>query len=424
MFPDLNRPRVTVMTEVPGMAPEEVEALITFPLESALNGATGVQAVRSSSGVGISVVNVEFNWGTDIYVDRQIVAEKLSLVADRMPEGVKPQLAPISSIMGQIMIVGMWSEGNKTEPDGGPHAGRLGRAAAAVDDSRRLAGVRHGRRAQAVPGAGQPRPDCSPTASRLHEIEAALEKSNSNVTGGYLDGQGPNEFLVRSLGRIQSVEDLRRAGGEDSRRAPGAAGAGGQGDRRAGSQAGRQFRVRRGKQDGKFAGGPGVILTVNKQPGTDTRQLTERVTAALEELKASLPPDIRIAPELYQQKKFIDLAIENVDRRPARRRHPGGHHPVRLPAQLPHHVHHAHGHPAVDRGHGPGVQVVRHVDQHDDAGRPGRGHRRTGGRRHRGRGEHLPPAAREPAAAASPSRPCWSCFRPARKSATRSSSAR
>jgi CzcA family heavy metal efflux pump len=310
VLPDLNRPRVTVMTEVPGMAPEEVEVLITFPLEAALNGATGVQAVRSSSGVGLSVVNVEFNWGTDIYVDRQIVAEKLSLVANRMPVGVKPQLAPISSIMGQIMIVGMWSEGNKTSPL----------------EIRTLADWVVRQRLLTIPGVSQVLPMgggrkqfqvlVNPDSMlsygvNLHEVETALQKSNSNVTGGYLVGQGPNEYLVRSLGRIQSVEDLRKLvvkirGGRPVLLAQVAKVIEGPEVKRGDSSA----FVR--EEDGTFAGGPCVILTVNKQPGTDTCQLTEHVTAALEELKASLPPDIRIAPELYQQKRFIDLAIHNV----------------------------------------------------------------------------------------------------------------
>lgn len=309
VFPDLNRPRVTVMTELPGMAPEEVETLVTKPLEQALNGATGVQAVRSSSGVGISVVNVEFNWGTDIYVDRQVVAEKLSLVD--MPEGVKPQLAPISSIMGQIMIIGLWSEGDKTSPL----------------EVRTLADWVVRQRLLTIPGVSQVfamgggrkqfqvlvNPDLMLAFDvKLHELETALKKSNSNVTGGYLDGQGPNEYLVRSLGRIQSIDDLRKLvvkvrSGRPVLLAQVARVVEGPETKRGDSAA----FVR--DEKGKFVGGPCVILTVNKQPGTDTRHLTELVTEALEELKPSLPPDICMAPQLYQQARFIDLAIANVE---------------------------------------------------------------------------------------------------------------
>ncbi len=300
VFPDLNRPRVTVMTECPGLAPEEVETLITFPLESSLNGATGVQAVRSSSGVGLSVIYVEFAWGTDIYIDRQVVAEKLALAADRLPKGIKPQMAPISSIMGQVLQVGIYSEGNKTDPI----------------EVRTLADWVIRQRLLTIPGVaqvitiggGRKQYQVLVNADELlkydvtlEEVEKAVAGSNANATGGYLD-EGGDELLVRSMGRIQDVRELERVVVRTGADRPVLL-----------SQVAHvreAAQVKRG--DAAVNGRPAVIMTISKQPGADTRVLTTNIVKALDELKSSLPPDIRINPEVYQQKEFIDLSIKNV----------------------------------------------------------------------------------------------------------------
>lgn len=310
VFPDLNRPRVVIMTEAPGMAPEEVETLITFPLETALNGATGVQDVRSSSGVGLSVVYVEFDWGTDIFNDRQIVNERLAIVADQLPDGVNPQLAPISSIMGQIQIVGMYSEGGKTPPM------ELRTLADWVVRQRLLtiSGV-----SQVIVMGGERKQfqvlvdpnELLRYGVTLHEVKTALRESNQNSAGGYLDEQGPNELLVRALGRIKTVDEIGRIvvvqrDGQSVKLSQVARIVEGAQERRGDSAAYTRL------ENGEFDGGPAVVLTINKQPGADTRQVTQAVITALDELKPSLPPDVRILPNLYQQETFIDLAIENV----------------------------------------------------------------------------------------------------------------
>lgn len=300
VFPDLDRPRVTVMTEAPGLAPEEVETLVTFPLESVLNGATGVQAVRSSSGIGLSVVQVEFAWGTDIYVDRQIVAEKLALAAERLPEGVRPQMGAISSIMGQIMIIGMWSEGGKTSPM------EVRTLADWVVRQRLLTIPRVAQVITMGGGRKQYQVLVNPNALRsygvtLHDVEKAMAASNDNATGGYLN-RGAREYLVRSIGRLQSVEDIENVAVKAKSERPVLL--------RQVADIVEAPQVRRG--DSAINGAPAVMLTIAKQPGADTRLLTDQITEALEELKASLPPDIHINPEVYQQKAFIELGIHNV----------------------------------------------------------------------------------------------------------------
>ena len=385
VFPDLNRPRVVVMTEAPGLAPEEVETLITFPLETALNGATGVQAVRTSSGVGISVVYVEFDWGTDIYNDRQIVAERLALASTQLPEGVKPQLAPISSIMGQIVIAGMYSQPTTDTlafTFGGDVTGPLnsevlpdslrqsfdtnnvflsdqalvkvqqferqwslfdsdtGRSFTLVQsghelqvhrttspmEMRTLADWVVRRQLLTIPGVSQVfvmggerkqfqvlvNPDLLLRYGvTLHEVEVALQRSNQNATGGYLDEQGPNEYLVRALGRIQTLRQLedvvvKHRDGRSINLGQVARVVEGPQVKRGDSSA----YVRQG--NAKFAGGPAVVLTVNKQPGADTRGVNDQIVEMVAKLQERLPTDVSIEPGLYQQKAFIDLAIENV----------------------------------------------------------------------------------------------------------------
>lgn len=321
VFPDLNRPRVVIMTEAPGMAPEEVESLITFPIETTMNGANGVEAVRSSSGVGISVVYVEFAYGTNIYIDRQVVAERLQMVQDRLPKGITSQLAPISSIMGQILMLGMWSDDPRVDPL------ELRTTADWVVRQRLLT----------IPGVSQVftmggkrkqfQVQVDPNAMlrygvNLSDVETAVTASNENGTGGYLDRQGASELLVRSLGRIQSLEDLQNVPIPSREGRPILL-----------SQVAdvvEGYQVKRGDSSAfvrastlesatttdpelrkRWLGGPAVVLTINKQPGSDTRRVSHDITQAIRDLSPSLPKGVQVVP-IYAQESFIERAIENV----------------------------------------------------------------------------------------------------------------
>lgn len=314
VFPDLNRPRVVIMTEAQGMAPEEVESLITFPIETAMNGANGVVAVRSSSGVGISVIYVEFDYETDIYTDRQIVAERMQMVQDRLPRNVTPQLAPISSIMGQVLMLGMWSDDPNVKPM------ELRSTADWIVRQRLLtiSGV-----SQVFTMGGERKqfqvlvdPDAMLRLGvTLEQVENAVSSSNGNVTGGYLDRLSHNEILVRSLGRLGSLDDLKKVpitirDGRPVLLSQVAEVVEGAQVKRGDSSA---FTRRESPQENEtlFSGGPAVVLTINKQPGADTRGVTTDVLEAIEELKKTLPETTHIAA-VYSQKAFIDRAIENV----------------------------------------------------------------------------------------------------------------
>jgi len=300
IFPNLTRPRVVVMTECPGLAPEEVETLVTIPLETAVNGASGVLTVRSSSGVGLSVIYVEFGWNSDVYRARQIVNERIASAADRLPRGVKPELAPSSSLMGQIMMVGLYSEDGTTSPM----------------DVRTLADWTIRPRLLAIPGVsqvitmggGRKQYQVLVDPNRLQafhltlaDVERALGDANQNVAGGYLE-QGSHEFLVRGIGRIQSLDDLGQSVVKS------------RSERsvllRDVARIEERPQLKRG--DSSVNGHPAVVLTIGKQPSADTLRLSDEIRQTLEELKLTLPRDVVVDSSIFQMRKFIDLGIHNV----------------------------------------------------------------------------------------------------------------
>ena len=299
VLPDLNRPTVTIMTEAEGFAPEEVETQISLPIETAMNGAPGVTRVRSTSGIGLSVVYVEFDWTTKILVDRQLVAERLQTAAEVLPTGIKPVMGPIASIMGEIMLLGVASDTGETQPL------EVRSMADWVVRPRLLTipGV-----AQVIPiggGVRQYQVEVDPQKIRalgltLEEVETAVRGAQGNTTGGFVERRGM-EFLVRNIGRTSAIEDIANT--------PVASRSGAPILLKNIAEVHFGPRVKRG--DASVNGKPAVIMSIQKQPGADTTTLTAEVEKALAELQPSLPKDVKLVP-LFKQSNFIQSAIGNV----------------------------------------------------------------------------------------------------------------
>ena len=300
VFPDLNRPLVTVLSEAPGLAPEEVETLVTWPLETSLNGASGVVRVRSSSGIGLSILYVEFDWGMDIYRARQLVQERLQLAAEKLPANVVPTMGPISSIMGEILLIGVASDDGKTPPL------ELRSIADWVIRQRLLTipGV-----AQVIPIGGgvkqyQVLADPERMASfgvSLAQVSDAAARSQTNTPGGFLVA-GNREALVRNIARTADLGEIRST--VVATRQGVAIRLGDVADVRIDHQ------ILRG--DAGVNGQPAVIVSVQKQPGIDTLELTRQVKSALVEIEPSLPKGVKLHL-LFEQARFIDAAISNVE---------------------------------------------------------------------------------------------------------------
>lgn len=299
VFPDLTAPTVTVLTDAHGLAPEEVESLITFPIETAVNGAAGVRRVRSSSAHGISIVWVDFDWGTDILRARQIVNERLQLAAEQLPEDASaPVLAPVSSIMGEILLVGMSA------------------APGQLMEARTLADWTVRRRILAVPGVSQVIPIGGEVRQYqilvhperllayrvgLDEVLEAAAGSNRNASGGVYRSGG-SEILIRGIGRARDLEEVGLAVVTVRNGVPVLL------EDLADLRIGPAVRLGTASVNAE----PAVILSIQKQPNANTLELTERIDAELDALEADLPPGVAFERTVFRQADFISLAVENV----------------------------------------------------------------------------------------------------------------
>jgi len=305
VFPDLNKPTVTLMTEAGGMAPEEVEQLVTFPVESSMNGMPGVTRVRSVSGIGLSIVYVEFEWGSDIYRNRQQISERLNLVREQLPEGIVPQLGPISSIMGEILLIALPINPNADPDKVSPMQVREYADWVMRPRLLTIPGI-----AQVIPIGGevrQYRVELKPAQLQAlgierEKLEAALKDFGANTSGGFLEAQG-REYLIRQIGRTSRIEDLQnlvvavRSGQPillkqlaEVKLAP---------------------AIKRG--DAGYNAKPAVILSVQKQPAADSVALTREVERAMADLSKSLPQGVEAPQFLFKQADFIEHSVTNVE---------------------------------------------------------------------------------------------------------------
>jgi HME family heavy-metal exporter len=300
VFPDLNKPTVTVMTESGGMAAEEVEQLITFPLETTMNGLPGVESVRSVSSAGLSFIYVTFNWKTEIFRARQMVSERLSSMEEGLPAGVTPRMGPISSIMGEIMQIAIPIDTAKISPmQVREYADWVLRPRLMA-----IAGV-----AQVIPIGGEVRQfQVQPNTTRMAELgisheqlTGALKGYSANTSGGFLELNG-REYLIRHLGRTSRLDDLKNLALTARHGQPILL---------------RQIAdvtfapaIKRG--DAGFEGKPAVILGIQKQPTADTIHLTRSIEAAVEDLKKSLPAGMEAPKVTFRQASFIESSINTL----------------------------------------------------------------------------------------------------------------